>query len=59
MTIVGIDPACWSKKTKLNSKPSVDNTWNKLYDEGLYPVMLHMFTSGIGSAAARGLSHLY
>ena len=46
------DPACWSKKTKLNSKPSVDNTWNKLYDEGLYPVMLHMFTSGIGSGAA-------
>ena len=41
------DPLCWSSYQKLDSKPSVDDTWNALEDEGLHPVMLHMFTSGI------------
>ena len=40
---------CWYKYDKLNSKPSVFDTWDNLYNQGLYPVMLHMFTSGIGS----------
>ena len=42
-------PVCWSKYTKLDAKPSCLDTWNNLYNQGLYPVMLHMFTSGIGS----------
>ena len=41
------DPACWSSYQKLNSKPSVLDTWSALVDDGLHPVMLHMFTSGI------------
>ena len=41
------DPACWSSYQKLDSKPSVSNTWNAL-EVGLHKVMLHMFTSGIG-----------
>ena len=43
---------CWSKHDKLNAEQSVLNTWNNLYNQGLYPVMLHMFTSGIGSGIA-------
>ena len=46
------DPACWSRQTKLNSQPSVRDTWSNLNDQGLTPVMLHMFTSGIGYGIA-------
>ena len=46
------DPACWSQYTKLDAKPSCLDTWYNLYNKGLYPVMLHMFTSYIGSGIA-------
>ena len=37
------DLACWSKKTKLNTKLSVIDTWSNLYNQGLSPVMLHVY----------------
>ena len=46
------DPACWSSTSKLNAEPSIADTWSNLYNQGLYPVMLHMFTSGIGAGIA-------
>ena len=46
------DPACWSSYQKLDSKPSADDTWSALRENGVYPVMLHMFTSGIGYGIA-------
>ena len=48
-----IDFLCLANYPKLDSKPSVDNTWDTLVLNGLFPEMLHMFTSeidyGIGS----------
>ena len=52
-----VDPACWSSYQKLDSNPSVDDTWNALKENGLYPVMLHMFTSGIDYGISSYFDH--
>ena len=43
---------CWSKKNRINAKSTVQATWNKLYNEGLQPIMLHVFRGGIDGAVA-------
>ena len=41
----------WKNRKHIDARPTVKATWPKLYNEGLNPIMLHIFRGKIKGAA--------
>ena len=46
------DWTCWSRYSRVDARPTVDATWNNLYNEGITPIMLHVFRGNTDGAVA-------
>ena len=43
---------CLSTYSRVDAKPTVDATWSNLYNEGITPIMLHVFRGNTNGAVA-------
>ncbi len=48
---------CWTKHKLIDARSTVDATWPRLYNEGLNPIMLHIFRGGIDGTVATYVNH--